>query len=331
MNKSCATGTIAISYLYPQRPARRSFTAFQSITYVALAVALAGFSPSVRAQETEAATSNELPDDFWTEVESPVYPRGAVMSADSLFVVDSDAPGVWKVEWPATEASKPVLQVTGSRYLRKTMNRPFCATPHPESGVLVGDAATREIYHVTPDEDGPAGQNAKPLNNGFLGIPMALTVSPEGKTIYVGDAERRAVFSLPIDGGQPELVVRVNARGLVFDEDGGLWAVTPDAEAVVKIDVENKSSEAVVTERPYGFPGGIAWHDGTGFVSDVYGKCVWTFTADGKTEKWFEGDLLKGPVGMSATADAVIVSDPKSKQVFRIDRESKEATPLFED
>ncbi|WP_047813140.1 NHL repeat-containing protein [Rhodopirellula islandica] len=276
--------------------------------------------------ESKAVT---YPDDFWTEAESPVYPRGAVISENALFVVDSDAPGVWTVPWPADKAANPERYVTGSRYLRKTMNRPFCATPHPEGGVLVGDAATREIYHITPNADAPGGQDAKPLNGGFLGIPMALAVSPDGKTIYVGDAERRATFALPIEGGEPELVVRVNARGLIFDDEGALYAVTPDADAVVKINVGEKTSEPVVTDRPYGFPGGIAWHDGTGFVSDVYGKCIWQFTADGKTEKWFDEELLRGPVGLSATADAVIVSDPKAKQVYRIDRESKEVTKLF--
>ncbi|WP_233215489.1 hypothetical protein [Rhodopirellula bahusiensis] len=346
MNKSCPTGIFGFIFPNAHRFTPASFTAsvFSRRTglrslLIAAAVSSSGLhAHTASAQdaaetetapaETEAETET-FPDDYWTEVESPVYPRGAVMSPTTLFVVDSDAPGVWTVPWPASEAIKPMRFVTGSRYLRKTMNRPFSATPHPEGGVLVGDSATREIYHVTPNADAPGGQDAKPLNGGFLGIPMALAVSPDGKTIYVGDAERRATFALPIEGGEPELVVRVNARGLVFDEEGALYAVTPDADAVVKINVAEKTSEPVVTDRPYGFPGGIAWHNGMGFVSDVYGKCIWQFTADGATEKWFDEELLLGPVGLSATADSVIVSDPKTKQVYQIDRESKEVTKLF--
>nr|WP_144055091.1 hypothetical protein [Rhodopirellula baltica] len=349
MNRSCPTRIFDLIFPNNHCGSRPCFTIlgegrFGSVRNLLIAAIVSGTilqahtATSQDATETEAAAADTTateakpetyPDDFWTEAESPVYPRGAVMSEDKLFVLDSDAPGVWAVPWPATKAAKPERFVTGSRYLRKTMNRPYSATPHPGGGVLVGDSATREIYHVMPNPDAPGGQDAKPLNGGFLGIPMALAVSPDGKTIYVGDAERRATFALPIEGGEPELIVRVNARGLVFDEEGALYAVTPDADAVVKINVTEKTSEPVVTDRPYGFPGGIAWHDGTGFVSDVYGKCIWQFSADGKTEKWFDEELLLGPVGLSATADAVIVSDPKAKQVYRIDRESKEVTKLL--
>ena len=294
------------------------------------------FLPTACAFAEKPESHAETPDDFWTQVTEPVYPRGAAISSGQLLVVDSDAPGVWSIAWPAEGAVKPQRLVTGSRYLRKTMNRPFCATGHPDGGVLVGDAATREVYHVVENAQGEAGQKVQPLNNGYLGIPMALAVSPDGKTIYVGDAERRAVFSIPIEGvgedGKPELIVRVNARGLSFDSEGALWAVTPDAEAVHKIDVKAKTSEAIVTGRPYGFPGGIAWDSESqmGFVSDVYGKCVWQFTADGKTEKWFEGEPLVGPVGLTVTPEAVVVADPKTVQVYRIDREEKVALGLFQ-
>lgn len=238
MNKSCPTRIFDSIFPNDHRGSRTCFTLlgegrFGNVRNFLIAAIVSGTilqahtATSQDATETEAAAADTTateakpetyPDDFWTEADSPVYPRGAVMSEDKLFVLDSDAPGVWTVPWPATKSAKPERFVTGSRYLRKTMNRPYSATPHPGGGVLVGDSATREIYHVTPNPDAPGGQDAKPLNGGFLGIPMALVVSPDGKTIYVGDAERRATFALPIEGGEPELIVRVNARGLVFDE-----------------------------------------------------------------------------------------------------------------
>ncbi|MEM9364676.1 MAG: hypothetical protein AAGD07_01695 [Planctomycetota bacterium] len=295
------------------------------------AEASAAEAPAATSPVPEPLRFDGLPNDFWSSDETPVYPRGVAIVEDRLIVVDSDAHGVWSIPWPATEPASPKLLVRGTRYLRRVINRPFCAIGHPTGGVLVGDSPTREIYHVVTDasETAPEKQRITPLNDGFLGIPMALAVSPEGDLLYVGDAERRATFRLPITGGRPELVARVNARGLVFDDSGTLWAVTPDAEAVKKIDVATGDVTAIVSGRPYGFPGGISIEGDTGFVSDVYGKCIWSFTFDGKTEKWYEDDVLKGPVGLVATRDSVIVADPKNKQVYRIDRETKQIRSLF--
>jgi sugar lactone lactonase YvrE len=204
------------------------------------------------------------------------------------------------------------------------MNRPWCVTPHPGGGILIGDSATREIYHAAE-----SGTKLTALSNAYLGIPMAIAVDPAGETIYVGDAEKRAVFRLPIKGGKPELVARVNARGLSFDADGYLWAVTPDAEAVERIDVQNNKSETVVDERPYQFPNGIVWAGDEGFVTDGYGKAIWRFSADGKTEIWFQGEPLAGPVGITADDKFLYVADPQKKQVYRFDRQTKAVEPVL--
>ncbi|MCG8649808.1 MAG: LpqB family beta-propeller domain-containing protein, partial [Pirellulales bacterium] len=165
----------------------------------------------------------------------------AVNDATEVFVVDLDLPGVWK----AGEAA-PELFVRGSNLLRHPLNRPRAIAIHPQGGLLVGDSATREVYWIEA-----AQAEAKPLTEGRLGNAMAIAVSPDGKTVYVGDAEKRALFRFPIEGGQPELVARVNARGLAFDGQGWLWAVTPDDAAVQRIDVESKEVESVVTGRPF--------------------------------------------------------------------------------
>ena len=67
-------------------------------------------------------------------------------------------------------------------------------------------------------------------------------------------------------------------------------------------------------------PNGLAWAGDHGFVTDGYGKAIWKFTPDGKTEKWHEGDPLVGPVGIAVTKSSVFVADPKQKQVFEFEK-----------
>lgn len=245
---------------------------------------------------------------------SPQYPLSVAVSGEDVYVVDLDLPGVWK-----SGTDGPELFVRGTNRLRERLNRPRAITMHPGGGIIVGDSATREIYAIASSDAEP-----KPLNDGFLGNPMALVVDPEGKMLYVGDAERRALFRLPVEGGKPELVARVNARGLAFDSAGKLWAVTPDDEAIQQIDVESKEVTTIVKGRPFQYPNGLAWAGDHGYVTDIYAKCVWKVTADGKVEKWHEGEPLVGPVGIAVTKSSVFVADPKKKQVFEIDRETKE-------
>ena len=225
----------------------------------------------------------------------------------------------WTVQHPQVAER---LVAKGSNLLRKPMNRPHCATPHPSGGVLVGDSATREVYWIESADAEP-----KPLSGGRIGVPMALVVDPEGKVLYVGDAEKRATFRLPLEGGDPELVARVNARGLAFDTEGKLLAVTPDAAAIQRIDVSSGEVQTLVDGRPFQFPNGLCWAGDQGFVTDTYSNCLWRFTADGKTEKWHEGAPLERPVGIAISGQSLFVADPKLKQVFEFDLSSKEAKP----
>lgn len=228
----------------------RPIDTFLHLGIVAIASLL---SFTATAQEADAEPDSKPK----AEKNEPVYPLAvAAASDDELFVVDLDLPGVWKV------GEKRELFVRGSNLLRKPLNRPRCVIVHPEGGVLVGCTPTREIYWIKS-----AGGEPQPLMDGYLGVPMALVLSPDGKTIYVGDAERRATFRLPLKGGKPELVARVNARGLAFDGEGDLWAVTPDDNAIVKINVETKEVEDVVTGRPFQYPNGLCWAGDHGYVA----------------------------------------------------------------
>ena len=251
-------------------------------------------------------------DDAPVSSVGPKYPLAVAVEGADVFTVDLDLPGVWISD------STTQRFVTGSNRLRQPMNRPRCVAIHPGGGILVGDSATREIYHIAEKSSQPRG-----LTGGRVGIPMALAVSLDGKTLYVGDAEKRATFKLPLDGGSVELVARVNARGLSVDDDGNLWAVTPDDTAVVKIVVATGETESVVVGRPFQYPNGLVWAGDHGYVTDGYGKAIWKFTADGETELWHQGDPLIGPVGIAITAKSLLVADPKQSQVYEWDLETK--------
>ncbi len=276
----------------------------RGVVAAALLLLFSAVSPvSLAAQEAAAG-------------EAPVYPKAVAVSGDKLFVVDLDLPGVWEIGESRT------LFFKGSNLLRKPMNRPHCVTPHPAGGVLVGDSATREVYWIESPDAEP-----KPLTGGHIGVPMALAIDPAGKNLYVGDAEKRATFRLPLEGGDPELVARVNARGLAFDAEGRLLAVTPDKEAIKRINVESGEVETLVDNRPFQYPNGLCWAGDHGYVTDTYGNCIWKFTADGATEKWHEGAPLERPVGIAISERSLFVADPKLKQVFEFDLSTKEAKP----
>lgn len=306
--------SLIVTFLHPAL--RRSTTGAVLVVWAAFSVVLmGGTSLFAQDEKSDSKADSAKADDPSAE---PIYPLAVAVDGADIYAVDLDLPGVWK-----TGESRE-LYVRGTNLLRKPMNRPRCVILHPGGGILVGDSATREIYHIES-----AGAEPKPLLSGGLGIVMAMALGPDGKYIYAGDAEKRATFRVPIEGGTLkdetiELVARVNARGLAFDSDGKLWAVTPDDAAIQKIDVQSKEVEKVVTGRPFQYPNGLCWAGDHGYVTDGYGKCIWKFTADGKTEKWHEGDPLVGPVGIAVSDDSVYVADPKQKQVYQFNRETKE-------
>jgi len=250
------------------------------------------------------------------------YPLNlAVGPAGEITIVDLDLPGLWRLAAPD---ESPTLFFRGTKLLRQPMNRPRCVVALTDGSVLVGDSASRDIYRIAADTT-----ELKGLTDGFIGIPMSLIVDPSGETVYVGDAEKRALFRFPLAGGKPELVARVNARGLSFGPEGLLWAITPDDAAVVTIDDQGKV-EPRVTGRPFQYPGGIVHVGQTAYVTDGYGKAIWKIAPGEAPQKWFEGQPLKHPVGIAKTDDALLVADPHNKQVFRFKRtDAPTAEPLL--
>lgn len=244
------------------------------------------------------------------------YPIAIAVDQDAAaYVVDLDLPGVWKLSGVDEPLAKASLFVRGSNLLRQPLNRPRCIAIDAGGAILVGDSATRDVYRIALADAEPV-----PLTGGQIGVPMAICVDGAGEFVYVGDAEKRSTFKFPIAGGKPELVARVNARGLAFDDQQNLWAVTPDDPAVVTIDVKTGDVKPIVTGRPFGYPNGLAWSGGSAFVTDGYARAIHQVTAQGKTTIVHQGDGLIGPVGIVADEANITVVDPKTKRVIRFAR-----------
>ena len=310
MSKLFLTGT----FLHFSRFTLATCVGLAALAILATEQASTAQDASKDAAETNSASTKSADASKEAKV---VYPIAVAVDGEDVYMVDLDLPGIWKIS-----GDKREVFFRGSNLLRKTMNRPRPIALHPDGGLLVGDSATREVYHIQKDAE------PKPLCKAYIGVAMSIAVAPDGKSFYVGDAEKRATFQVPIGGGDPKLIVRVNARGLAFDADGNLWAATPDADAVMKIDVEKKEAVAVIKERPYGFPNGLAWAGDHGYVVDVYSKAIWKFTADGKTEKLFEGEPLVSPNGIAYSAETVYVTDPRSFSIYKIDTKTQKLSPL---
>ncbi len=241
------------------------------------------------------------------------YPLNvAVGSAGDVTVVDLDLPGLWRL---VAGEPKAKLFYQGPVQMRQAMNRPRCVVALGDGSVLVGDSASRDVYRIAADTQALSG-----LTNGMIGIPMCLAIDPEGESVYVGDAEKRSLFRFPIAGGEPQLVARVNARGLSFDAKGRLWALTPDDVAIVTVDAEGEVTP-LVSGRPFQYPGGLVHVGEEAYVTDGYGKSIWKVSAEGQVSQWFQGAPLKHPVGIAVQAadepTAILVADPHSRQIFR--------------
>lgn len=262
------------------------------------------------------------------------YPLGAVQNeAGELFIVDLRMHGVWKAT-----GGKLTPYFEGSPEFRTPLNAARCIAFDREGHLLVGDTSTREIYRfreagkpeaLTGAGPIPGTEGEKRRINPGIGMPMALAVSGDGD-IYVADLELHRIFKVPHEGGKPEIVAAVEApRGLAFDPEGNLIVLSTTRDQILKVDSDGQVT-TLVPDRPFNFPHNIAVApDGTMFVTDGYGRCVWKIGKDLKPAKLFEGDPLGNPVGLSLSGDSLIVTDPRAKghQLFRLTM-TGELTPI---
>lgn len=243
------------------------------------------------------------------------YPLGAVRSADGkLSIVDLRLPGVWQsIDGKLDHFFK------ASKKFRTPLNAARCIAFDKDGKVLVGDTSTRQVYRFDD-----AGKPVKLAGDGVgIGMPMALAVDAQG-TIFVADLELHRIFKVPHEGGEPvELAVVSAPRGLAFDSAGNLIVVSTTKDQILKVTMKGEVS-VLVAGRPFDFPHNVAISkDGTMFVTDGYGKCVWKVGADHKPANLISGEPFVNPVGISISGDVLLVTDPRANAVFEVTLDGK--------
>jgi len=236
------------------------------------------------------------------------YPLSAATTPDgTLYVADLRLPGIWKVA-----GGKPEVFFQASKKFRTPLNAVRCLAVDSKGRLLAGDSATREIYRF--------GNDGKPvpLTKGGIGIPMA--IAPDGKgTLYVSDLETQRIWKVSEEGGEPkEFAVIAGVRGLAFDKDGKLYAVNAGKDCLVRFSSDGKQ-ETVAAGRAFRFGHNVAvGKDGTAYVADGYGKCLWKIAPGKKPEKLVEGGEFVNPVGLSWHKGNLLLVDSRANAVFEV-------------
>lgn len=246
------------------------------------------------------------------------YPLAVVAADDgTTFVADRKLPGIWKVS-----GNEAAVYFQGSKKFRTPLNAVRCVALDKEGRLLAGDSSTREVYRF--DKEG----KPQPLTKGGIGIPMAIAVDAGGD-LFVADLETQRIWKVPSAGGEPqEFAVIPAPRGLAFDKEGRLWAVSHGKNQVVRFGADGKS-EVVVKGRPFRFPHQIVLDEqGTAFVTDGYAKAIWKISGSDAPAKLVEGKPLDNPVGIAVRGKGLLIADPRANALFAIDEEGKLSTVL---
>jgi sugar lactone lactonase YvrE len=238
----------------------------------------------------------------------------AVDQKQNVYLADRELPGVWRLA-----DGKLSLLFQGSKKFRTPLNAIRCLAIDGEGRLLAGDSATRDVYRFGDDNQ------PLPLTKGEIGIPMAIAVNKAGD-LLVCDLEVHRIWKVSAAGGRPALFAEVAApRAAVIDKDDRLWIVSHGKDQLLRADASGKV-EVIVTGRPFEFPSAVAIaEDGMAYVCDTYAKAVWKVIPGQAPEKFYSGDPLVSPVGMTWFGADLVVADPRAKALVRIDPAGKTA------
>lgn len=244
------------------------------------------------------------------------YPLAVTATADGIvYVADRTLPGIWKIE----NGQKSIF-FQASKKFRTPLNAVRCLAIDHEGRLLAGDSATRDVYRF--DDSG----TPQPLSSGWIGIPMAIAVAPDG-TIYTADLELHRIWKMPAEGStEPaEFAVINSPRGLTLDDNGTLWVLSTSSKngQIQKVLPDGKI-EPFIADHPFNLPHNLVrMSDGSLLVTDNYEHCVWKVSADGSSEKFVSGEPLDRPVGLCVSGQDFLIADPHIRTIFTLNPDGK--------
>ncbi len=239
----------------------------------------------------------------------------AVHPSGPVYLADRNLPGVWRLE-----GERLSLFHQASKKFRTPLNAIRCVAVDREGKLLAGDSATCDVYRF--DESGkprPLTAQGKPY--GQIGIPMAIVADAQGD-LLVSDLETQRIVKVPKAGGKAEPLVALPApRGLCYDSQKRLWAIS--GRTLVRVSATGEK-ETVVGDGVFRFPHTVmVEEDGTAFVCDGAAKTIWKVAPGAKPQPWVRGEPLDNPVGLARQQGKLLVVDPRAKAVFEIDAAGK--------
>ena len=241
------------------------------------------------------------------------YPLSVVADEKGVvYVADRTLPGIWKIV-----DGKAEVFFQASKKFRTPLNAVRCVALDEKGRLLAGDSATRDVYRF--DESG----KPQPLTGGHIGIPMAITVGPDG-TLFVADLETHRIWKVASEGGEPVELTAVPApRGLTIDAENRLWVVSHGPDHLLRVWPDGRV-ETIVKGRVFEFAHNVVLDEKqTAYVSDGYAKAIWKVSPNGEAAKWVSGDPLRNPVGLAWRGKNLLVADPRAKAIFSITPEGR--------
>lgn len=280
-----------------------SLFVFQAIFAIPVAL-LACYE--IQAQDSGSAKPS-VPSASTTREASKVYPLdGVIDKAGAVWIVDRNKPGLWLYQ-----ADQLKLDTQGSNKFRQPLNAVRCLAVSPTGEIALGDPATREVYRK--DSSG----QWKGTVNAVIGIPVDLAFLSDG-TLLVADLERRVLWKQSAPGAAPEILAKVNPRGVFVDSADRIWVISQDENQLVRVSKDGQV-EPIITKRTFEFPHQVVVNAKDQiWVSDGYRKGIWSWKLGEEPKLILSGEPLQNPVGLFLVDDQPAIVDPHAQAVFKL-------------